>query len=200
MIFQRKYGTTTTSDFYCVVPVIKRGVVDFTITGEWSPAAGDVRVSKDGGANWSAINTLPTMIATGNNAGTYLARCEFLNTELQCKQLLVSIGDAATKAIEDTYFIVETYGHASAMYPRDISTDNSAAEIAAIAAGIFKFDLSTITGEARRSLLNAVRKIMNKWSASGGVLTIYKEDDSTSAFTEALTSAAGNPVTGSDPN
>lgn len=202
MIFQRKYGVTTTADYYCAVPVIKRGVVDFTVTGDWTPAAGDVRVSKDGGGTWANINTLPTMIATGNNAGSYLARFTFLNTELECKQLLVAIGDTTgAKAIEDTYFVVETFGNASAMYPRDIGADNTAAELNAIADAIFKRDLSAITGEARRSLLNAVRKIMNKWTAIAGTLTVYKEDDTTTAFTESLTAPGGsNPVTGSDPN
>jgi hypothetical protein len=66
-------------------------------------------------------------------------------------------------------------------------------------AGI-KADLAGITGESRRSVLNALRKLLNKWSVSGTTLTVYKEDDSTSAFTEALTLDAGaNPVTASDP-
>ena len=65
---------------------------------------------------------------------------------------------------------------------------------------IFKRDLSAVTGEAARSLLNAVRFLRNKWTISGGTLTVYKEDDSTSAWTSALTTnAAADPVTTSDP-
>ncbi len=65
---------------------------------------------------------------------------------------------------------------------------------------IFKRDLSAITGEAARSLLNAVRFLRNKWTIAGGTLTVYKEDDTTSAWTSALTTnAAADPVTTSDP-
>lgn len=65
---------------------------------------------------------------------------------------------------------------------------------------IFKRDLSALSGESRRSLLNAVRKIGNKWAISGTTLTVYKEDDATSAYTETLTTAAdAESVTASDP-
>lgn len=65
---------------------------------------------------------------------------------------------------------------------------------------IFKRDMSSITGEAARSLLNAIRFLRNKWSISGTTLTVTKEDDTTSAWTTSLTTdAAANPVIGSDP-
>jgi hypothetical protein len=140
------------------------------------------------------------MVAAGNNAASYVARFVLSSTELECKQLLCAVGDAATKAIEDTYFIVETFGHASAMYPKDIATDNTTSELNAIADAVLKRDWTAITGEPpRRSLWMALRKVMNKWTVSANVLTVYREDDTTSAYTEATTSAAGNPVTGSDP-
>lgn len=64
-----------------------------------------------------------------------------------------------------------------------------------------KADLSGITGESRRSVLNAIRKLLNKWSISAGTLTVYKEDDSTSAYTSSLTTTGGaNPVTSEDPS
>lgn len=69
----------------------------------------------------------------------------------------------------------------------------------AIAEAVFKLDLSTLTGEASRSLLNAIRKLRNKWSISGTTLTVYKEDDSTTAYTQDLTATAGaDPITGID--
>lgn len=71
----------------------------------------------------------------------------------------------------------------------------------AIADATLKRDLSVISGEGSRSLLNAVRFLRNKWSISGDTITITKEDDSTTAWTAVLTSTA-NPsgITGSDPN
>ena len=46
--FLRKYGTGSGADVY--IPVIKRGVVDFAVSADWTPASGDVKVSIDGGA------------------------------------------------------------------------------------------------------------------------------------------------------
>lgn len=46
----------------------------------------------------------------------------------------------------------------------------------------------------------ALPKLTNKWAVSGGVLTVYADDDTTPLFTETLTSdAAGEPITGADP-
>lgn len=64
---------------------------------------------------------------------------------------------------------------------------------------IFTIDLSTLSGEAARSLLNAVRKLRNKWSISGTVLSVFKENDSTIAYSQDLTATPGaDPITGID--
>lgn len=61
-------------------------------------------------------------------------------------------------------------------------------------------DMSAVSDTNDRTPLNALRFLRNKWSTSGGTLTVTKEDDSTVAFTSVLTSdAAADPVTGSDP-
>ncbi|MBK8200327.1 MAG: hypothetical protein IPK75_18425 [Acidobacteria bacterium] len=73
-------------------------------------------------------------------------------------------------------------------------------ERTSIAEALLKLDLSTVTGEAARSVLNAVRFLRNKWSISGTTLTVTKEDDLTSAWTATVTTnASADPVTGSDP-
>jgi hypothetical protein len=70
----------------------------------------------------------------------------------------------------------------------------------AIADALLKRDFSAVTGEAARSMLNALRFLRNKWSVSGVTLTVTKEDDSTAAWTSTITKdAASDPVTGSDP-
>lgn len=62
-------------------------------------------------------------------------------------------------------------------------------------------DWTSVTGEAARSVLNALRFLRNKWSVAGTTLTVTEEDDSTPAWTAALTTnAAADPVTGSDPS
>jgi hypothetical protein len=68
-----------------------------------------------------------------------------------------------------------------------------------IADALLKRDMSAVTGEAARSPLNALRFIRNKASISGGTLTVTKEDDTTTAWTAAVTTTAGNPITAIDP-
>lgn len=50
-----------------------------------------------------------------------------------------------------------------------------------------------------RTVRQALRFSRNRFVISGGVLTVYKEDDSTASWTAAITTTAGNPVTASDP-
>jgi hypothetical protein len=53
---------------------------------------------------------------------------------------------------------------------------------------------------ADRSVLQALRLLRNKWDIALGVLTVKKEDDTTTAWTSVLTGAPGaDPVSGSDP-
>ena len=49
------------------IPVIKRAVADFAVGADWTPAGGDVKISKDGGAAANVTN-LPTAIVMGNGA------------------------------------------------------------------------------------------------------------------------------------
>lgn len=63
-----------------------------------------------------------------------------------------------------------------------------------------KRDWTSVTGEADRSTLNALRPLRNKWGFPGGTYTVYTEDDTTTAWTgTATTDAASDPVTSIDP-
>lgn len=85
----------------------------------------------------------------------------------------------------------------------DTGTDGvvlSAATANQIADAILKRDWSSVTGEAARSVLNALRLLRNKVSESGGTLTVTKEDDAATAWTAAVTTdAAASPITAIDP-
>ena len=83
----------------------------------------------------------------------------------------------------------------------DLATDLDAVPTATENADeLLKRDWTAVSGEAARSVLNALRFLRNKWSISGTTLTVTEEDDSTSAWTSTLTeNASANPVTGSDP-
>jgi len=76
----------------------------------------------------------------------------------------------------------------------------SDAEREAIAAKCLMLDWTTITGEASRSLLNALRASRNKTEIVGGTLKVYKENDTTLAWTAAIaTDPAAEPITSVDP-
>lgn len=50
--------------------------------------------------------------------------------------------------------------------------------------------------KAGRSLLGAIAKLVNKVAAAGGTLTVYEDDDTTSLFTQTLTTDSGaDPIT-----
>lgn len=50
-----------------------------------------------------------------------------------------------------------------------------------------------------RTVTSALRLLRNKRSIAGGTLTVTQEDDTTQAWTAAITTAAGNPVNSIDP-
>ena len=74
-----------------------------------------MKVSKDGGA---AVNiaTLPTFVT---DVGW---RFTFTDAELAAARVNVNIVDAATKAIEDQHFVIETYGAVGAKHDFDLDS------------------------------------------------------------------------------
>jgi len=61
-------------------------------------------------------------------------------------------------------------------------------------------DMAAVSDTNARSPLNALRFLRNKFSSAAGVLTVTKENDSTTAWTATLTSdPTAEPVTGIDP-
>ncbi len=86
-------------------------------------------------------------------------------------------------------------GTVSILATQGISGPLDATVYTSIADATLKRDMSSVTGEASRSLLNCLRFIRNKWSTSGGTLTVTKEDDSTSAWTATVTtSPTADPI------
>lgn len=177
----RKYNTATSIYF----PLIKRAVVDFAVSGDYTPAAGDVKISKDGGAAANVTN-LPTAITMGNGA---MWTISLTSTEMAAKTIAITVIDATTKAVEDQMILIETWGEGQG----EIDTQGWAD-------ALLKRDFASVTGEAARSALNALRFLRNKWSIASTTLTVTKEDDTATAWTSTVTTTGGaNPVTGNDP-
>lgn len=209
--FQRKYNTATVAATHVSIPIIKAGVTNYAVSADWTPAAGDVRVSKDGGA-WANITTLPTAESAAGNGSSAVWVFQFSATELQCKTLRVMISDAATKAIEDQYFSIETFGHPSAMYPSDPSADNTEAEANFIAGA--KAMLRGVVGNGTNSTTQVsisggqgtINPTLTVNDQVKGRVIIFSRDTTTAALrgqgapilnstTLAITIAAGNAFT-----
>ncbi len=107
----RKYGVSTT----IVFPLVERGTLDF-VTGA-TTAAGDIKISKDGGA---ANNTTDVDI---DEIGQGMYKLTLSVAEMQAAKIILSIVDQSeTKVFEDQCLIIETYGHASAEHAFDLDT------------------------------------------------------------------------------
>jgi hypothetical protein len=101
-----------------------------------------------------------------------------LPTNAELTTALGTADDAVLAAIADLPTAVE---NADALLDRDMSAgdDNGSTTV--------------------RTPRQALRFSRNKWSIAGGTLTVTKEDDSTTSWTASVTTAAGDPVTGTDP-
>lgn len=110
MEYWRKYATGTGADI--IIPIVKADAVDFALSGDWTPASGDVKISKDGAAA-ANIATLPTFITSIG------WKFVLSDTELTAKLISINIVDSAAKAIEDQHFSILTFGHASAFFKLD---------------------------------------------------------------------------------
>jgi hypothetical protein len=176
-LFSSAYGVAR----HIYIPLIKVGVVDFAKGADWTPAGGDVKISKDGGAAQN-VTHLPVSLAMGNTA---VWDFQIEATEMQAAQIIITVADSASKAVEDDCFVIETFGVAQGVM-----------DLNAIADCIYKRDYSLISGEASFSLLNAARSVRNKWAIQAGTRTVYKEDGSTEAYTQAVVGTSGaTPVT-----
>jgi hypothetical protein len=97
MEFEFTYGVGRT----IVFPVVKRAVVDFAVTGDWTPATGDTKISLDAG---NVANTTNNPAAVGGT-GSVLWSLVLTAAELSAKVVVVQIVDSATKAVEDQCII-----------------------------------------------------------------------------------------------
>jgi hypothetical protein len=121
MFLLAKYNTSLTIEF----PVIKRGVVDYAVGADWTPAAGDVKISKDGGAAANTTN-LPSAVTMGNTA---IWQLTLTASEMSAARIVITISDSATKAVEDQAILILTCGHASAWFANDLTAAQYAANV-----------------------------------------------------------------------
>lgn len=148
-MYLAKYGVA----FKVRIPIVKRGVVDFSQSTDWTPAAADGQISKDGGAFANMTNTVAAsqQMASARGAGTW--EVSLTATEMQAAEIVVFIVDAATKVIEDQAIVIQTYGNASAAMPIDLSTT--------IPVQVFDETLTAATHDVANSAGRALRGNLN---------------------------------------
>jgi hypothetical protein len=146
------------------------------VTAASSP---DSEVSKDQGTFTDCTNEA-TEIAT--SSGMYYLDLTSTEMTADCVAVIVKCGTAGAK----TTVLV--------LYPQE------AGDSFIFADDLLNRDMSLPSDSVARSPLNALRAIRNKVSVAAGVMTVTKENDSTSAWTAAVTSTAGaDPITAIDP-
>jgi hypothetical protein len=184
MPYFAKYGTA----FTVRMPILKASSSNQAATGDWTPAAGDVKIYKDGSA--ANVTNLPTVTTSGNASAWVFS---LTATEMQAKEVLVLIADSATKAVQDNGFTVLTYGNASAQLAIDLSDTT------------FGLSVQTFnqpgqatpptTGLTVNSVLGYLMKIaFNKITNDGTTTKLYNADDAT-VDQKFTTSSSGGTVT-----
>ena len=106
----RRYGVADAVEF----PLIKRAAVDFATTSNYTPVGSDTRIHIDAA---SASYTTNVLQVTGSH-GWSIA---FTAAELTGKLISLVVQDADTKAVEDQFISIETYGSPLAQHPFDFS-------------------------------------------------------------------------------
>lgn len=171
-------------------------------------AAGDVTVSKDDGATYANIATLPS--GTTANGDVALA---FSAAELTCKRLRVKVADLTTpKEFDDDNFVVETFGNALAQHPMIGDTSGIAAATAAALGGativprspvqgtnleIFRADAyNTLDGTSRRITFTKVASEVHWPDTLDSVFLTIKPTAAAIARGEATVLNAIGPIAG----
>lgn len=169
MEVQRKYGTGTTIYF----PLITKDASDFDAT-PLTFEAGDIQLSKDGGAFANASNSLA-------HEGNGIYSLALTATEMEAGLVSVTVIDqTATKTWEDQAILLQTYGHASANLKIDLSKT--------VAEQVWDENLSSHT--TNNTTGKVLKGINDGWvSAEGSVSDIAA---TTTSFVTDLTNAVND--------
>lgn len=143
----------------------------------------------------AAGSTIETITTLGTYATPTATKCRFKEVDATNHPGLYEIQlDDDRFAVSGAQQLIVSVSGVSGVADEDAEFDLDLID------SVFRRDFAAITGEASRSLLNAMRALRNKWSLSGTTRTVCKEDDSTTAWTSVVTtSGTAAPITGDDP-
>ena len=121
----------------------------------------------------------------GSGAGVYITSDGGAGVYIDTQQQTAS--GLAISAIDGDALSLESGTGKSINALQDIAVSDGDLTLTNIAKKVLTLDWTTVTGEAIRSTLNALRKLRNKVSFASPTLTVYKEDGTTSAYTQTVT-------------
>jgi hypothetical protein len=138
----------------------------------------DSEISKDGAAFADCTNEATEIGSTG------IYYLDLTSTEMNADTVAIIVKTSSSGAKTSPIVI----------YPQKAGHTNM------IADDLLDRNLGTGPDTVARSVRNALRLSRNRWVNDAGTLRVYKEDDTTEAWTATLTGSAGaNPVIESNP-
>lgn len=183
----REYGVQT--DIY--FPLVKAGTQNFAVAAEYTHASGDTKIVKDGGAAANATNS-PSAIAMGTAA---IWKLTLTATEMQAALIVVTVSDAATKAVEDQAILISTYGNASAQHEFNLNAALSAGAIADAVLDDAITEPSGVFGWGGATLRNIMGWLgalsRNKMIQTDSLSTLRNDGDSADIATSNVSDVAG---------
>ena len=135
----REYAKATTTGTHIRMPMLLFSSRNHAAGGDWTPAAGDVKVSIDGEGAVD-IGTLPSY---SEGSWTF----QLTAAELTGKTIEIQVVDESPKAVKDQFIIIETHGNPLAMYA---ATGNNADVISVSSVFLRQYSVATVSGKKIR--------------------------------------------------
>lgn len=188
--FERPYGVTAICDF----TLWEVDGVDVNSTA--SAVLGDVVIFKNednaGDRDSLSVSANATNLFSANASGAWYS-IQLTPTEMEAARVVIQITDTHNSPKEwlDEFIFIDTYG----------ANPSAQRHFSAVAETTLGFNFENVSAVSDRSLLNAARFLRNRWQVVGSALSVFAEDDVTTAWTVALdtvTSAA--PVVDFNPD
>jgi hypothetical protein len=133
------------------------------------------------------------------DAGTF-ADCTNEATEIATSSGMYYLDLTSTEMNADTVAIIVKTSSSGAKTTPIVIYPQKAGHTNMIADDLLNRDMSAVSDTNARTPLNAFRAIRNRWANDSGTLRVYKENDTTEAWTATLTGSAGaNPLIESNP-
>lgn len=162
----------------------------------------DIRLSKNGG-DFAQSND--SSGATHDEYGWYYLTLDATDTGT-LGRLQVAINESGALPVWAEYMVITANAYDTLVGGTDYLDVEVASIVSAVANKVadhtirrtFANAVDSTDGDTKtgRSLLGAIAKLVNRISTSGQTLTVYEEDDTTSLFTQSITtSASAEPIT-----